>query len=532
MDTRQLRAALLVAILVLSWGPVFAQAPEGKPVPGGTVVFAIGNDAAMVNPNLTTNSPDSIFGCLVYQSLIYPRMDGKVDPLLAKSWTTAPDGMTYTFQLVDAKWQDGKPLTSADVKFSLLEVSSKHSAIFARVGAVIETIETPDPRTVVIRLKKPYGPFLYALGCHGGAAILPAHVFQGTDAFKNEASLTKPMGTGPFIMSELARGSHVIMTKNPNYWDSGKPYIDKIIFKIIPTPAARVLSLQSGEVHYISYDFVSFNDYKVIQANPKLYLHEILFPPPDDLMFFNVRRGPTANRLVRQALAMATDREYLLKTIWFGLGNVGVSSFDSRITWVYNPKVDYRKMYPFDPARAKALLDEAGFKPGADGTRFTLEFVVSSALQPYVAVSQAVKSMWGDVGINVKIEALDASATAQRVFKEGKFDVNMQGYTTYGDPALGIVRQFVSSTIEQPFGNASGYTNTEVDQLSEQGQNAINPAERAKYYFQVQEIIARDLPNLLVHERQSYDAASKRLRGAWTGHVGYGDWANAWLAPE
>jgi peptide/nickel transport system substrate-binding protein len=529
---RRAAIAVLAALVLTVGSDATAQAPEGKPVPGGTVVFAIGNDSAMINPDLTTNSPDTIIGCLVYQALVYPRMDGKVDPMLAKSWTASADGMTYTFRLVDAKWHDGKPFTSADVKFSLLEVSGKYSAIFARVGAVIQDIETPDPQTVVVRLKKPFGPFLYALGCHGGGAILPAHIFQGTDVFKNEASLTKPVGTGAFILSEMVRGSHVTMTKNPNYWESGKPYIDKIIFKIIPTPAARVLSLQSGEVHYVSYDFVSFNDYKVIQANPKLYLHELLFPPPDDIMFFNVRRGPVANPLVRHALAMATDREYLLKTVWFGIGNPGISSFDSRLAWTYNPQVDYRKMYPFDPTRAKALLDQAGFKPGADGSRFTLEFVVSSAQQPYVATSQAVKSMWGNVGINVKVEAVDQSAMVQRVFKDGKFDVTMQGYTTYGDPALGIVRQFVSSTIGQPFGNASGYSNPEVDQLAELGQNAINQADRAKHYFQVQEIIARDLPNIIVHERQSYDAASKRLRGAWTGHIGYGNWTNAWLQPE
>src|SRR5262249_37325080 len=144
MGTRQFRIGLLAAILLSALRPSFAQAPDGKPVLGGTAVFAVGNDAGMVNPNLTTNSPDSIFGSLVYQSLISPRMDGQVDPLLAKSWTTSADGMTYTFQLVDAKWQDGKPFTSADVKFSLLEVSSKYSAIFARVGAVIQTIDTPD----------------------------------------------------------------------------------------------------------------------------------------------------------------------------------------------------------------------------------------------------------------------------------------------------------------------------------------------------------------------------------------------------
>src|SRR4029453_4328747 len=178
---------------------------------------------------------------------------------------------------------------------------------------------------------------------------------------------------------------------------------------------------------------------------------------------------PAAPPGVRAALGMGADREFLLKTGWFGIGNPGISSFDSRLAWTYNPQVDYRKMYPFDPTRAKALLDQAGFKPGADGSRFTLEFVVSSAQQPYVATSQAVKSMWGNVGINVKVEGVDQGAMVQRGFKAGKFDGARQGYTTYGDPALGIVRQFVSSTIGQPFGNASGYSNPEVDQLGAPG---------------------------------------------------------------
>ena len=432
---------------------------------------------------------------------------------------------------MSAKWHDGRDFTSADVKFTLLEVSTKYSAIFSRVGAVIDRIDTPDPQTVTIRLKKPYGPFLYSLGCHGGAAILPAHVFQGADPLKHPASLTKPVGTGPFVLTEMARGDRITLTKNPAYWEPGKPRLDRLILKVIPTSAARLLSLQAGEVHYVSYDFVSFTDYPVIRANPKLYLHDELFPPPDDLLFFNIRRGPLATVQVRRALAMATDREYLLKNVWKGIGQVGISSFDTRIAWAYNPEVDYRKLYPFDVGRAKALLDEAGFKPGADGTRFELEFVVSSAQAPVVTAAQAIKSMWAAVGVNAKVETLDASAATQRVYKDGKFDVTIAGYTTYGDPALGIVRQFVSGTIERPFGNASGYSNPEVDNLAELGQNASTQEERTRHYRQIQTIIARDLPNLLIHERQAYDAATRRLRGLWTGHVGYGDWANGWLTP-
>jgi peptide/nickel transport system substrate-binding protein len=504
-------------------------AATGQPTAGGTVVMGVTNDASILNPNLTTGSPDGWIGCLMYEGLVNVKLDGTAEPLLAKSWDVSPDALTYTFHLVNAQWQDGQPFTSADVKYTFTEVSPKYSSSFASSAAAISSIDTPDDHTVVIHLSHPYGPFLITLRC-GGGGILPAHIFQGTDVPSNPASLTKPVGTGPFRLTEWVPGDHFTLSKNSTYWDSGKPHLDKLIFRIIPNASSRVLALQSDEVQYLDYGAISPNDYDTIRSNPQLYLHEELFPPPDDIMFFNVKNGPTSDVMVRKALAMATDREYLRNTIWLGLGDVGISSFDTRIPWSYNPQVDYRTMFPFDAQKAANLLDQAGYKPGADGVRFSLDYVVPSTTPTVVAAGEALKNMWAAIGVNLNLITLDTPTMLQRVFKDGNFNVTIQGYTTMGDPGLGVIRQFASSLIGVSYGNASFYSSPEVDQLIEQGQNAPVQSDRAKAYYQIQVIIANDLPSLIVHQRIAYDAASKRIQGAWdNNYIGYGDWTNAWL---
>ena len=527
--TRMSAGVLAAAVCMV---PAVATAAE-TPVRGGVAIVAIPSDAASMNPVLTTKSPDPFVGCMIYEGLIDQRMGGGADPLLAKSWTISPDGKTYTFDLVEAQWHDGKPFTSSDVKYTLLEVSSKYSSTFGRVGKIIEGIDDSDPRKAVITLSKSYGPFLYALGCQVGAAILPAHLFSGTDATNNPTTLSAPVGTGPFRLKEWVHGDHITVERNPNYRNPELPYLDGVVLKIVPSGSSRVLALRSGEVHYLPFNAIAFTDFKQVRENPELYLHGLLFPPPDDIMFFNTRKGPTGNTMVRHALAHATDRDFLVKAVWYGIGDPGISSFDTRIPWANNPKIDYRTLFPYDVDKANQLLDEAGFERGSDGVRFELDVIVSAENAAFVSTIQALSNMWSKVGIKVNAITLDSNALSQRVFKDMDYNVTLQGYTTYGDPALGIVRSFVSTTVGRPWGNPSGYGTPEMDALAQQGQDGTTQAERAVHYHRMQEIIARDLPSLVIHQRTTFDAANKRLRGVWEGdHVGYGDWGYAWLQPK
>ena len=197
------KLARLAAAALIAATSAWAQEPRH----GGTAVVALGSDPAGLNPDITVGVPDVFTGCILYDGLVRFAEGFKIVPSLARSWTISPDALTYTFQLNKASWHDGKPLTSEDVKFTLLEVSSKYGSKFTAPGGAIKEILTPDPQTVVVKLSKPFGPFLFSLACEQNAAILPAHIFRGTDVLKNPATLTKPVGSGPFMLQEWVRGS-------------------------------------------------------------------------------------------------------------------------------------------------------------------------------------------------------------------------------------------------------------------------------------------------------------------------------------
>ncbi len=521
-----LATAILSAAGLCAASQAFAQ---GTPVYGGTAIFTLQANPNGLNPAITTNIPDRQIGCQLHQGLVEPSRDlSKILPLLAKSWTISPDGKTYSFDLVTTNWHDGKPFTSEDVKYTITEVSTKMSAIFQPAGENIESIETPAPDKVVFKLKDSFGPFLTALACQQGAAILPAHIYKGTDVKSNPATTTSPVGTGAFKFAEWKQSEYVKMVKNPNFYEPGKPYLDAVIGKIIPTPAARVQALQAGEVDYNPY--YPLEQVKTLRANPNLQAQEGDLPPSVQFIFLNTTRKPLDNKLVRKALFMATDREYIFKNALFEVGNLSKQPFPSQIPWAVNPDIDYTKMYPFDIAKANAMLDEAGFKRGADGKRFPLKIYIFTALYPeFNQVSQSLKAMWAQVGVDVSIEALETATMGERVYNKLDYDVTLIGYTSYADPALGLARSFVGSSVGKLFGNASGYANPEVDSLFDQGRKATAFADRGVFYKKAQAIIADDVPVITLREYKNVEGASKKLHGLWERAENDGTWQDAWL---
>ena len=506
-----LLAVMIGLPITFTW--LDAALAQATPQRGGTMIFTLATDPPTLNPSVSSSFPTQLVGCIILQGLTRVDSAGDIKPLLAKSWTISPDGKTYTFELNKANWQDGKPFTSEDVRYSLLEVSSKYSSTFRGAARKIDGVDTPAPDRAVIRLKEPYGPLLLSLACSQGGAIVPAHVFQGTDALKNPASTTAPVGLGPFLLSEWKRGDHLRLTRNPDYWEAGKPYLDGLVAKIIPQAASRAQALQAGEVDYVTYFYLPSTDYAQIRANPKLDLKPARVAPGTNFMFINVQRKPLDDKLVRQALFMAIDRTYLLRNVFLGLGAEGVMPFTSQIKWAANPEIDYRKMYPFDVAKANAMLDEAGLKRGADGVRLKLELMYFAESQELARAAAAVKAMWREVGVELTIAGLDRAIAIKRMYKERDVDVSLVTMTSYGDPAIGIARNFVTAGIGKSFSNAAGYSNPEVDALFVKGEQSTNIGDRATHYHKVQAILAVDLPVLTLHERDKFDGMSRSIEG-------------------
>ena len=506
-----------------------AASAQDTPKQGGTAILGMA-EPVNVNPNLSTNYPNQLVGCMIYEGLVQVSRDATIEPLLAESWEVSEDGKTYSFKLKEAVWQDGEPFTSADVKFTIENISSKFAPVFASAAGVISGIETPDERTVIFTLSESFGPFLMSLACPQGGAIMPAHLFASseTDPAQNPASSTAPVGTGPFKLTEWSRGDFLRLEANPDYHIGGRPYLEEVIVRHIPQSTSRLQALRAGEVDYIPGYFVPPNDYSVVSSTEGLKLENSGFAPGAKMLFLNTTVEPLNRKEVRQALMQATDGAFLYKNVWFNTGGIGRMPFTSRIEWAADMSIDYATQYPFDVEAAKAALDKAGLPVGADGTRFKLTFVYNPEYADVAQAAQAIKSMWSQVGVEVGLVAVEGSAYGDRIFAQKNYDMTMIGYTSYGDPALGVARIFISSAIGRPFGNASLYSNPEVDELFQRGRSAIDLEERGTFYKQAQKILADELPVLTLHEYQHEDAARSALKDVWGGQ-GYGRWGNAWL---
>lgn len=518
----------VMAVAALAAFSMSGSAVAQTPKRGGTAVMVLGTDPLALSPNTTSSVPDVAASCLIYDGLVRFKPGFEIVPGLAKSWDISSDGLTYKFELESAKWHDGQPVTSEDVKFTLEEISSKYGPRFNAASKFIERIDTPTPSSVVIKLSKPFAPFLFSLACEQNAAIMPAHVLRGTDLLRNPAVLVAPVGNGPFKISEWVRGSHLELVRNPDYWRKGEPYLDRVIIKIMPDAAARVLALRAGEVDYVVPDYVPLSSVQMFEKDKNFQVQEVSYPG-SDIIILNTKNPALSKPEVRQALLMAIDRQFIHEKVYYGLGGVPLSAFDTRL-WAYNKAVNYDSLYPYDPAKARELLDAAGLKPGPDGTRMTMRLVFETGKPEWLPAAQALQRFWQAVGVKVILEGAERPVVLKRVYADYDFDATLQTYTTLGDPALGIARTYVTSSIKKgtTFNNASQYSNPEIDKLFDAGRDAHVQEERQKAYDSIQQILARDLPVLNLHQQPQFAIASTRLQGLWQA-ANQQWWGSVWM---
>jgi peptide/nickel transport system substrate-binding protein len=522
---RTVAASLLVSSVSIL---AVASHAVAEPVKGGTAVIALAGDPPAINPNTSTGVPNQLIGCIVYEALIEITTDLEIVPVLAESYTVSADGTEYEFKLKDTRWHDGVPFTSEDVKYTFEEISLKYGGVFPSAGRQIASIDAVDPRTVKIKLHQPYGPFLKALACAQGAAIMPKHIFEGTDPLANEASISKPVGTGPFKLVSWKRGDQIVLDRNEDYHAKPRPYLDKLIAKVIPEASAMISALKAGEIDTIGGYFVPTSELSLAKNNPDFRVDDAGIAPLTDHIFINIERGPLQKVEVRQALLRAIDRDFLVKNVYFGIGQTGKGPFNSNMAWTFAEDVNFDTVYPYDIEVANKLLDDAGFPKDANGKRFSLNMIVRADQTDRIRAAQAMKAMWKEVGIDVEVLTFERAIEVERVFSARNFDLTIQGYTSFGDPALGVARTYVSSSVGKPFGNPSGYSNPEVDNLFLQAEKTADEAERAEFYKQAQRILAKDLPVVPFREVKYFDVSTTKLNDLWGG-LGIGYWDRAWL---
>ncbi len=514
-------AAVLCAVVLLVTGSATAQ--QSQPQHGGTIVIALGSDPETLNPGITTGYAVGAITANVFSALIRLGPRGDVLPQLATAWEVAPGGMTYTFHLrPNVRWHDGRPFSAADVKFSLEEIDGKFHGRFRLAYANVEAVTTPNPSTVVVRMKQPFAPFLQMLDTFN-APILARHVFAGEDIANTDKNL-QPVGTGPYMFREWARGDRVVLERNPNYWEP--VYADRLIYRIIPNAAQRTTALETGEVDVVTDFYLSKTDVPRLSQNKAVRVRHGQPIPALDFMFINTKRGALAAAKVRQALAFAINREQIVQQAMRGLARPGKGPFGDGFRYAYSRDADFTRLYPYNPDKAAQLLQEAGV--ARDSLRLSMVF--DAARAPLASAAQIIRDNLRQVGITVELVPLERSVMIDRVYTRGDYDLTVQSFTSNTDPAIGYHRIYLTAPAGQSFVNASGYSSTEVDRLLTLAGQTAKVEERAKVYAQVDAILARDLPTLILFDEIGIDAARSHLRNLWQGLDARDAWWMVWVA--
>ncbi len=468
-----------------------AATAAGQPKRGGILKIGLQADPTSLDPQKT--SLTALFHVTehIYSLLVQLGPDLTVKPDLAEKWDISADGKTYTFTLrKGVKFHSGRALTAADVKYTFDRLVDKATASpNASLLAPVETVATPDESTVVVTLKKPDASFLTNLSG-------PAVVIINKDAVEKNGDLTKTAdGTGPFKFKEYVPNTRVVLERNAEYWESGKPYVDGIEMTIAADDTARTAAVRTGTVDFIEY--APLKDIPVLKNDNSLALAG---DQNTNIRFIglNVTRKPFSDLKVRQAIALAVDREAVLGPAVFGFGTPTLEIFPPGY-WAGLGT----KQANADIAKAKALLTEAGYKDGFSTTILSwsqYSFLSNAA----VVVQEQLKQ----IGISSDIN-LEENAAFIKDYLDNNFDLTVSGTSAYVDPNDIYLRNFGTG---QP-SNAVRYSNPKADELIAAGTATTDQTKRKQIYQQLQQLLLDDVPWVNLYIANQFEAMKTYVKG-------------------
>jgi peptide/nickel transport system substrate-binding protein len=444
---------------------------------GGNLRAALTGEPDVLDP-----ATSSIYtGAQVYEGIFSKLIDidaaGKLVPDLATAWTQV-DAKTWKFTLVtDATFHNGEKFTSVDVKYTFDRIlDPKTASAYAGLYAQVESVEAPDPATVIFHLKSSFGPFLTNLATNG--EIVNKKAIESGDPARN------PVGTGPFEFVEWVQGDHITVKKNPTYFKKGLPHLDSVTFKFLPVDQSRIDGLSAGELDWV--DAIPLQQVKTLQSDPRFtYVSNAVAGIPD-YIGLNTKKPPFDNIKVRQAVALAINRDDIRDVAYLGTGEPGLTEMPTGSTWydaegLFAPKQDI--------AKAKELLKEAGYPNG-----LSVEYLGLPQYPELLKTGQVLRDELKQIGIDMTIKQVDVSVWYD-AFVKGSYTITSAYQERTIDPD-----NFYSLVLKSggPI-NSTGYSNKDVDALIDKAAASDNGAERKDLYRQIRTITSKDSPLVFVH---------------------------------
>jgi peptide/nickel transport system substrate-binding protein len=504
----------LCAILLL-WAHAGALATEPEPTvpsPGGELVASLYASPPHLNPAIQSGLATMFPGAQIFAGLLRFDNEWNPHPYLAEKWEIAKDGLSVKLDLVkDAVFHDGKPITSEDVAFSIMTVKALHP--FKSMLAPVERVDTPDPHTAVIRLKKPHPAILLAMS-PALLPILPKHVYGSVEKVKGHPANMKPIGSGPFKLESFVPGKEISLVKHKDFFIKGRPIIDRLTIKIIRNTLEQSLGMETGDIQ-LAVNFLSLNELNHLKDLDNLVMTHNGFKGigPIYWMAFNLRKKPFNDVRVRKAMAYAIDRKFIVDAMFKGetSGETGPISSSNPF---YSPHVN---LYNRDFEKANRLLDEAGYPRDAKGKRFSfrMTYIPGKAGYNREVTEYMARIFLRHLGVEAIIDHPANFRDWMQKVAHWDFDVTTDVLFNWGDPVIGVHRTYLSSNIRKGviWSNTQGYSNPEVDALLEQAGSELDFEKRYALYRKFQKIITNELPVYPLFQPLLVIAQDKNLGG-------------------
>jgi peptide/nickel transport system substrate-binding protein len=504
MYVRNLILSSVMALIALTITSAAIQSVYADtPVKGGTVVY-LSTKIPSLNP-LHSAYEVGLVTSQIFASLTRMNENNEVSPYIAESWEISDDGKTYTLHIAkNAKFHDGKPVTSEDLAFSF-DIVKKHHRFGPQMFGPIESYEHPDPKTLVVHLSKPHGPLLLAASTPRQLPVMPKHVYGNAEDFMKQPAHKNPVGSGPFIISDRKTDEYVSIKRNPDHFVEGLPYLDKIIYQNVQDKTAKRIGLRQNKFQLARTDSVMrYSDIKTFSKLEHLTLTMYDGISGSAIVLeFNNRKEPFNNKKVRQAIAYAINRSHISTVLHGGHTKPSRSPFPATNVF-FN---DDLQGYPLDLDKANSLLDEAGYPTKGDGIRFEVNLI--HIAQPFMPdfnslTAEYIAAALKKVGIKVKLEPLQGFAGWAKRSAAWDFDMSINWPGDKTDPAIGISRLYVCDNIKkQAYTNTSGYCNQKVDEIFAAAALEADTEKRRALYFQVQDILLEEMPMLWLFDTPS-----------------------------
>ncbi len=509
--------SLLLALVITGCGATTDQQNQidynvnSPKVSGGTLINAMTGEPSGLISMIAGESASSAISSNIFNSLLKYDKNLELEGDLTESWQISPDQKTITFKLKpNLKWADNQPLSSADVMFTWQAVTDeKNASPYASDFLLVKKAETPDPQTFRVTYAQAYAP---ALDSWAGLQILPKHLLEGKD-LHTTAFARKPVGSNYYKLDNWKHGEHLMLSRNANSV-LGPAQIDSLVTRIIPDNSAQFLELMADNIDLMGLDPIKYS--RIIPARPELLKKLALYKELGNsytYMGFNLKHKPFDDVRVRRAINYAIDKQEIIDGVYLGLGINIASPYKPGTRWS-NPAL---QPYPYDPAKARALLKEAGFTDSngdgileRDGKPFSFEIITNQNKErekSAVLIQRRLK----EVGIDVRIRAIEWASFISRFIKTGDFDVVVLGWGLGLDPD----QYNIWHSSQQAPGqfNFIGYNNPKIDALLEQGRLELNPDKRMVIYHKFAEILLEDSPIIYLSAGYGLTAIHKRVKG-------------------